>query len=110
MTLEILLWATGVLGTLAGSILGGYILHRIKLQDTRTRKQEDKIINLSQEITQLKATAVTEAHVRTLMKEEIKPLSDKIDSVNSNISEIKDWVAEERGFKKGLTAAGKSPN
>lgn len=103
---ELLPWLLGILSTVAG----GYILHRIKSQDEKSKKQDEKIDNLETSITQLKATSVSEAHVRNLMKEELKPLSDTLDRLNSNVSEIKDWVAEERGFKKGLNAASKNNN
>lgn len=72
--------------------------------------KKEKIENLSKEVAQLKATSVSETRVLVMMKEELKPLSDSLDKLNNNISEIKDWVSEERGFKKGLTVAGKTSN
>lgn len=94
-----------IIGGILVSLASGYTLYKVQAKDKSDKERESKIENLSKEVAQLKATSVSETRVRVMMKEELKPLSDSLDKLNNNISEIKDWVAEERGFKKGLTAA-----
>lgn len=74
------------------------MLHRVKKIETTQDEH-------SQAITKLESTAVTDSHVRAVVKEEIQPLASTINRVADSMDVIKEYIAEDKGFKAGQAAA-----
>lgn len=90
-----------ILSTVIGgvvAIIGRYLLHRVK-------KIEENQDIYSEAITKLENTAVTDSHVRAVVKEEIQPLAYSINRVADSMDVIKEYIAEDKGFKAGQAAA-----
>lgn len=93
-----------VLGTI-GTFVGGYLLYKIKQADAKTAEVDNKLDEHSAAITRLENTAVTDSHVRAVVKEEIQPLASTINRVADSMDVIKEYIAEDKGFKAGQAAA-----
>lgn len=76
------------------SVISGLALHR-------STKQSDTVDDHSKKITALESTAVSDSHVRSIVKEEISPLNDAIKKLLDSMHNIEVHIAEEKGFKAG---------
>ena len=86
----------GGLISLIVTLMGGVMLHRLK-------KTEEKLEAFSTSITELKSTAVSDSHVRKVVKEEVAPLSDSLNELLKSMHKIEVHMAEEKGFKAATT-------
>lgn len=97
-----------LLGSLVTFFLGivSFLLtHRIKTQDDKIKTQDEKIETMAVEMSTLKSTAVSDSHVRAVVKEELQPLNATLTKVADSMEAIKEYIAEEKGFKAGAAAA-----
>lgn len=88
----------GSLFTLVTGLVSAFIMHRIKTQ-------EGKLDTLTTDVSTLKSTAVSDSHVRAVVKEELQPLNATLTKVADSMEAIKEYIAEEKGFKAGAAAA-----
>jgi hypothetical protein len=77
------------------SLIVGIALYRIKEQDA-------KIDEFTKSITALQNTAVSDSHVRNVVKEELRPLTSSTEQLLKSMHNIELHIAQERGFKAGL--------
>ncbi len=84
--------------SLVFTILSGIALHKIN-------KQSDRIDAFSIAITALENTAVTDSHVRSIIREEMQPMNTALPEIVRSLNEFNRFMAEERGYRAGQQAA-----
>lgn len=86
------------------TIVSGVALHR-------STKESDTVEEHTRKITALESTAVTDSHVRMLLKEEIKeeitPVKVTMEEVLRLARKIELRLATEDGFKEGYASAAR---
>lgn len=78
--------------SLITAILSGVAIHR-------TNKKSDAIDKLESDVTILQQIAVTDSHVREIVKEELQPLSANSEKMLASMHNIELYIAEEKGRK-----------
>ena len=94
---SIILFTSGV--SCIFTIISGFALHLIRRQAEKTDKLEEQLKKLSESVVQLNNTAVSDSHVRNVVREEIQQLSLNIDMMMGSVKSIELFVAEQRGFQ-----------
>lgn len=93
---------SGILG-LIFTIIAGVVLHLISKQSKRQEDIEEQLRHNTEAIISLKTTAVSDAHVRSIMKEEVQPLvqplSEALGNVLISVRDIQLSLAERKGFE-----------
>jgi hypothetical protein len=84
--------------TLITSILAGVAIHR-------SNRRDDTVEKNTQDITILQQVAVTDGHVRKIIKEELQPLSLDSEKMLAIMHNIELYIAEEKGFKAARVEA-----
>lgn len=84
--------------TLITSILAGVAIHR-------SNRRDDTVDKNTQDITILQQVAVTDGHVRKIIKEELQPLSLDSEKMLAIMHNIELYIAEEKGFKAARVEA-----
>lgn len=84
--------------TVITSIFSGIAVHR-------SSRRDDAVERNTQNITVLQQTAVTEGHVRTIIKEEMQPMNQALPEIVRSLNEFNKFMAEERGYRAGQQAA-----
>jgi len=77
------------------AILSGVAIHR-------SNKKSDTIDRLENDVTVLQQIAVTDSHVRRIVKEELQPLSDNSEKMLTSMHNIELYIAEEKGRKAAI--------
>lgn len=90
----IITWALGILSTLLTSI----VLWKLRAQTEKNEK-------FSASIVKLENTAVSDEHVRKVVREEMAPVNAALPKILESMHLLETFVAEERGFKAGQRAA-----
>jgi len=104
--MEILSFTTLVSIFLA--FLSSYALWRIKKNDDKAEAAEEDIKRINIELSTIKATSITKSEARDMMKEELDTISRNVNKLVESTSTIEIWIAEERGFRKGLQSLRKN--
>lgn len=78
--------------SLITAILSGVAIHR-------TNKKSDAIDKLESDVTILQQIAVTDSHVRKIVKEELQPLSVNSEKMLSSMHNIEIYIAEQKGYQ-----------
>lgn len=97
---SIITWVFGVLG----SLISGIALYRIKQLDERAKEQQARNDRVAASITALEATAVSDEHMRRVIKEEMHQMNQLIPKVMESLHQIELYVAEERGYRTARAA------
>lgn len=97
---SIITWILGVFG----SLVSGIALYRVKQLDEREREQRVRNDKVAASITALEATAVSDEHMRRVIKEEMQPMNQLIPKVMESLHQIELYVAEERGYRTARAA------
>lgn len=84
--------------SLCVSILAGVAIHR----SNRARDAVEKNTN---DITVLQQIAVTDSHVRKIVREEVQPLAVNTEKMLASMHNIELYIAEEKGRKAALLEA-----
>lgn len=71
----------------------------------RSNRRDDAVERNTQSITVLQQTAVTDSHVRTIIKEEMQPMNTALPEIVRSLNEFNKFMAEERGYRAGQQAA-----
>lgn len=77
--------------TLVTSILAGVAVHRVN----KNKDMLDKTIN---DVTVLQQTAVSDSHVRKIVKEELQPLSVNSEKLLEGMRKVELFIAEQKGY------------
>lgn len=77
------------------SLLVGIALYRIQ-------KQSERMDEFAKNIVTLQNTAVTDEHVRKVVKEEVQPVIGQLQSINASVHNIEIFMAQERGYRAGI--------
>ena len=77
------------------SLLVGIALYRIQ-------KHGERMDEFAKNIVTLQNTAVTDSHVRRIVKEEIQPVGADVKEIKESMHNIEIFMAQERGFRAGL--------
>ena len=86
----------GGLVTLITTIIAGVAINR-------TSRQEEKMEEFSKAITSLQNTAVTDSHVRNIVKEEIQPIQVGMGEILKTLHKLEIHMAKEEGYKAGAS-------
>lgn len=78
--------------SLCTSILAGVAIHR-------TNKKTEVIERLENDVTILQQIAVTDSHVRKIVKEELQPLSVNSEKMLISMHNIEIYIAEQKGYQ-----------
>jgi uncharacterized protein YqfB (UPF0267 family) len=71
----------------------------------KIKSQSEKNDKFTQDITTLQTTAVTDEHVRKVMREEMQQLNIALPELVKVVREIEKYIAERRGYDAGYVAA-----
>lgn len=82
----------GSVVSLITAILSGVAIHR-------TNKKSDVIEKLENDVTILQQIAVTDSHVRRIVKEELQPLSVNSEKMLDSMRNIEIYIAEQKGYQ-----------
>ena len=74
------------------AVISGVSLHR-------SNKKAELIDKLENDVTILQQIAVTDSHVRKIVKEELQPLSANSEKMLASMHNIELYIAEEKGRK-----------
>lgn len=78
--------------SLITAILAGVAIHR-------TNKKAEVIEKLENDVTILQQIAVTDSHVRKIVKEELQPLSINSEKMLTSQHNIEIYIAEQKGYQ-----------
>jgi hypothetical protein len=84
--------------SLCVSIMAGVAVHR-------SNRARDAVERNTNDITVLQQIAVTDSHVRKIVKEELQPLSVNSEKMLASMHNIELYIAEEKGRKAALLEA-----
>lgn len=73
----------------------------------RTQKQSERMDEFAKSIVTLQNTAVTDEHVRKVVKEEVQPVIGQLQSINASVHNIEIFMAQERGYRAGIAQTNK---
>jgi hypothetical protein len=79
------------------TLVSGLIISKVN-RTANKQEAQDKAI------TTLQNTAVSDSHVRKIVKEELQPLTLTLDKVVTSLHNIEVYVAEDKGYKAGRRA------
>lgn len=71
----------------------------------RTQKQSERMDEFSKNIVALQNTAVSDEHVRRVIREEVQQLNTMLPKVLDALREIQTDLAEQKGYHAGQIAA-----
>ena len=89
--------ASAIMGIIT-TVLAGVILWKL-------RSQSEKNDKFAASITALENTAVSDEHVRKVIREEMQQLNATLPELIKSMNDVKNYIAEERGYKAGQAAA-----
>lgn len=89
---------TGIIG-LVFTIISGIVLHVVTKQSRKQELVEEQVSQNTESIIQLKNTAVSESHVRAILREEVQPLHQSMSNLLSSVQAIQIYIAERKGFE-----------
>lgn len=78
--------------SLVTAILSGVAIHR-------TNKKSDVIEKLENDVTILQQIAVTDGHVRKIVREEVYPLAINSEKMLNSMHNIEIYIAEQKGYQ-----------
>lgn len=83
------------------SIIAGVAIHRTN----KVRDSVDKAVN---DITVLQQIAVTDSHVRRIVKDELQPLAANTEKMLASMHNIEIFIAEQKGYNTARLEAKRS--
>lgn len=78
--------------SLITAILAGVAIHR-------TNKKTEVIEKLENDVTILQQIAVTDSHVRKIVREEVQPLAVNSEKMLTSMHNIEIYIAEQKGYQ-----------
>ena len=82
----------GSIFSLLTAILAAVAIHR-------TNKKTDTIEKLENDVTILQQIAVTDSHVRKIVREEVQPLAINSEKMLASMHNIEIYIAEQKGYQ-----------
>jgi hypothetical protein len=89
------------------SVIGGLVTILSSLALYFVKRQKDIVDEHTKAIASLQSTAVSDSHVRAVVKEELSPLNHSVNKLLESMHKIEVHIAEEKGFKEGAAMAAR---
>jgi hypothetical protein len=92
---------------IVGGSLSAFFSFLVGIALYRTQKQSERMDEFAKSIVTLQNTAVTDEHVRKVVKEEVQPVIGQLQSINASVHNIEIFMAQERGYRAGIAQTNK---
>lgn len=96
------------------SVLGGvvslffwFIKHKMTKSDEAAKETAKRLEELEKTALSLQTTAVTDSHVRKVVKEEMEPIAQQLGKLLEVTHSIEVYMAEDRGYKAAQSSMNK---